>query len=70
MKPWVFTDDPEDPCALCVAWDEGDDPFGEEARPYLPSGYVDRIYRFTHRECTAAAIAYTSEAAMERLGLA
>jgi hypothetical protein len=65
MSKWLFSDDCHDPCALCVSWDQPeDDPLGEKARPIWPDGRtVERIYRFTHKECTDSAIAYSIEAA-------
>lgn len=67
---WTFTDDPNDPCGLCVSWEEGEDSASSDiydsARPVWPDGTtVERIYRFTHRDCTKAAVAYTIEAIEE-----
>lgn len=65
MADWVFTDNPDDPCAYDVQWEEPDDPFGsiDDSRPYWPDGSTaERIYRFTHAACMDAVIEYTSEA--------
>lgn len=63
---WRFTDDPDDPCGLCVVWEERpDDPMMDHARPVWPDGTTaSRIYRHVHRDCQASAIAYTSEATL------
>jgi hypothetical protein len=62
-----MTDDPNDPCAYCVVWEEqDDDPFGERARPVWPDGTTaERIYRFIHRSCQQSVTRYVSEAAEE-----
>lgn len=60
-RDWFFTDDREDPCGLCVGWEEAEDPM-DGGRPIWPDGStVTRVYRFTHGDCQAAAIRYSME---------
>jgi hypothetical protein len=54
---YVDTDDPTDPCALCVQWRLIDpaDELGSDWEPYWPDGTVPpRIWRGTHADCQAA----------------
>lgn len=59
---WRWTNDPADPCGLCVVWEENaDDPMAD-GRPVWPDGStVPRIYKFTHRDCNDAALRYSME---------
>jgi hypothetical protein len=62
---YVWTDNPDDPCAYCVVWIESDDPddvWQDKAVPVLPDGPVERVYRNTHDACDAAVAAYVTEA--------
>lgn len=64
-QPFIETDDPNDPCAYCVQWDEPefmDSGNFEQARPVNPDGStVERIYRFTHDACEQAVMAYIAD---------
>ncbi len=54
---YADTDDPTDPCALCVQWRQIDpaDELGTEWEPYWPDGsVVPRVWRGTHADCQAA----------------
>ena len=59
---YVMTDDPADPCALCVHWDEPDYMDSgnfEDAVPYIAPGVkAERIFKYTHDACDAAVTAY------------
>ena len=55
---YIWTDNPEDPCSLCVIW------VGEEFEdmiPHMPSGPVNRVYRGQHKECMDAVLAYMTD---------
>jgi len=60
---FTFTDDPADPCSLCVGWVEADDPNDwEAAYPINADGSrVERIYSFIHDSCEKSAMLYSSE---------
>jgi hypothetical protein len=66
-RSWRFTENPEDPCALCVIWvdpegigpDEYVDP--DDMIPRLPSGIAECVYRGIHDECQASVDAYMAE---------
>jgi hypothetical protein len=54
MAGWVWTDDPGDPCSLCIQWRNPDGRFtidpDDDAVPCTPSGeVVARVYRGVHR---------------------
>lgn len=59
------TDDPNDPCAYCVHWEEPEDMNSanfEEAVPFIRPGVpATRLYRFAHISCERAVVAYVSE---------
>ena len=66
---YIQTDDPMDPCSLCVQWmtPEGGNvesmEDAERAVPFIGPGKVaPRIFAFIHDECEKAAIEYTTEA--------
>lgn len=53
--PWIWTDDPDDPCSLCIQWRDPATGSGDgvsmsaEWEPYLPDGsVVPRVYREVH----------------------
>lgn len=64
-RHFTWTDDPADPCSLCVSWQEPPEIDGyvdmDLAVPVLPGGPVDRIYRGVHESCQAAVAAYQDE---------
>jgi len=56
LATYVETDDPTDPCSLCVQWRPqiGDDDQTDNWEPYWPDGsVVPRIWRGTHAGCQA-----------------
>lgn len=58
-----WTNDPADPCAYCVYWDEPEDPYSADAVPYIaPNVPATRMYRMTHDDCEAAVMQYVAEA--------
>lgn len=62
----TLTDDPADPCGLCVSWrppDGGDITMDnvDQAIPCLPSGPVSRLYGGLHETCVNEVIAYQEE---------
>lgn len=62
---YSMTDDPNDPCGYCVQWiEQADDVLGENAVPVLPSGPVDRLYRWAHDDCFKSVVAYSTETAL------
>lgn len=63
MTTYVMTDDPNDPCGLCVMWEEQPDDFmGENAVPWSsPTQRADRIYQAVHEDCERAAMEYVAE---------
>lgn len=54
-ETWEWTDDPSDPCPLCVVWVETDpeDYMHESDLPMLPGGIAPRVYGNIHAECDA-----------------
>lgn len=70
---WVFTEDREDPCCLCVQWEapEGMDPdlaTAEDLVPYLPDGPVERVCMFVHGRCADSVAQMQAEHEAERGG--
>jgi hypothetical protein len=70
-RGWALTENPEDPCPLCVQWmtPEGGNVESMEdadrALPFTGPGTVARrLYFVNHDECERAAIQYTTEAAL------
>ena len=58
VRSWAWSDDPDNPCTLCVHW-RSDDPDDDGAvTPVLPSGPVPRVYRGIHDECDEAVSRY------------
>ncbi len=59
MAAWDYTDDPADPCGLCVQWRgpdgaEIDMENVDRAEPYWPDGsVVARVFRDVHPRCSA-----------------
>ena len=68
MASFEWTDDPEDPCALCVGWEEpedwdaDEDPYGDELVPVGVDGPAPRVCRMTHPACDQAVLDYIEEA--------
>lgn len=58
-RSWAWSDDPGDPCALCVHW-RCDDP-NDDDTVTLPSGPVANVYRGTHKVCDEAVGVYLAE---------
>lgn len=64
---FTWTDDPEDPCALCVQWEtERDDDYKADMIPYMPSGPVDRVYNRWHPECEQSVTDMQAEHSKEK----
>ena len=62
---YEMTDDPRDPCALCVFWEEPEFMHSgnfEEAVPWAsPSVRATRIYQAVHDDCEKAVMEYIAE---------
>lgn len=56
-----LTDDPHDPCAYCVGWDEG-------VAIHPDGSLVKRMYRQAHETCDEAVNAYVEQARSEAPG--
>jgi hypothetical protein len=54
---YVWTDDPSDPCSLCVIWDESTG----KATPCLPSGPVARVWSGIHDDCERNVADYVAD---------
>ena len=67
MSAYTLTDDPTEPCAYCVQWEQPDGSGHSmdnihSAVPWLPTGPVDRMYRGVHGECAQSVAAYVDGA--------
>lgn len=63
MGDWTLTDNPADPCSLCVQWTDAEEI--EDSVPYFPSGPVERLYRGVHVDCAAVVSAMQAERGAE-----
>lgn len=60
--PWVWTDDPADPCTLCLSWTDYD--MDKEGTPWLASGQVaPRVWRGIHPDCQKMLDEYEADVA-------
>lgn len=68
---WRFTDDPGDPCALCVQWRcevchshdwPGCCDWNTESEPYWPDGSVQTlVYQTVHEDCERSVLDYQAD---------
>lgn len=64
VAPWAWTDDPDDPCTLCLSWTGYD--MENEGTPWLANGTVSpRVWRGIHADCQRMVDAYEADVATD-----